>query len=348
MKTLIIITEGNVAMGLGHVQRMLGLANLLRARAQLRVVFATRSEKAVRERIEAAGHEVLAVDGSYEQALKTLPPADGIVIDKLHVEEPLAAWVKTHTSARLVIVGNVSEANRHAHVVVNAIIGTRFVNARRIDAATGTLFLEGPRYVMLRDEFCSRRRSYRRPHELKNVLLLFGGTDPSNLTARAARSLLHSAATYRLTICLGPLFPHVESVAELTNLAAERGRQLTVVRNSNAVWMLMLDNDFLITAPGNTLFEAFCLGLPAIAFCQNESQTEMFSGFAMTHEQEQIARVEELMRQAYDDFPAYQTLIDALDVGGGRDEIVAAILNETGIDAEAFPKQPDAGKRVLQ
>ena len=320
---VVFITEASVTMGYGHVQRTLQLAELLRPHN--RIDFVTCSDKVVRDRIAAQGYQVVAADQGYEAALAALPGLTAVVIDKLHVDEQLAVWVRRNTRARLTIFGNVSTANQHAHVVVNAIIGTRFQNARRTDTATGTLFLEGPRYVVLRAEFDARRNHYTYRDRLERVLLMFGGSDPANLTCVAGRRLLDSAQPYRLCICAGPLYPHHAELDKLAMMAADRGRTLQVIQSSNTIWELMLDADALVTSPGNSLFEAFCLGVPALSFFQSGLQAGWFRGFISTHESTEIESVEKLMQSLYADYADYRHRTDALEIGLGRAEIANAV-----------------------
>lgn len=323
MKKAVIITEAHAALGLGHVQRMLSLAEHLRGRAD--VAFVTASEVVVRDRIAARGFPVVHAARGYEPALEALGSPDAVLVDKLHVEESLAEWVRARTNARLAIFGNLSEANRHAHAVVNAILGTRFKNRRREDPATGTVYLEGPRYAILASEFLARRNRYEHRGRLRRVLLLFGGADPANLSCRAARRLLESESEYALTVCAGPLYAHGAELESLAAAVAGRGRTCEVIRNSPAVWDLMLGSDFILTSPGSSLFEAFCLGVPALAFFQNESQAGMFRGFPMTHEQDAVEDAGTLMRRGYDEYDRYRAVTRGLDVGGGLDEIRAAV-----------------------
>lgn len=324
MKSVIVIAEGSTELGLGHVSRCLSLARLLRPRATVR--FLTTSERAVRDRIEAAGFDAVPAGAGYEDSLDVLPHPDTVVIDKLELEEPPAAWIHEQLRSRLVILGNSSAANRHADVVVNAIVGTRFQNRRRRDETSGALYLEGPRFVVLRDEFYELSNAYAHRGSLQRVLLLFGGSDPANLTCRALRALLADPRPVEIVACAGALFGHLNELDELAVVAASRGRQLEIVRDSSEVSGLMLASDFLLTSPGNTLFEAFALGVPCLAFNQNASQEEMFAGFPMTRAQAEIDRAPELMLAAYRDYAGYRAAAAALEVGMGRDEIADAVV----------------------
>ncbi len=67
MKNITIITEANIEMGMGHVKRMLCLAQSLRK--DCRITFLTQSGNIVRQYIQDYGFDVLPVHHSYEKTL---------------------------------------------------------------------------------------------------------------------------------------------------------------------------------------------------------------------------------------------------------------------------------------
>ena len=323
MKRIAIITEGGVAIGLGHVQRMLTLAGTLNRNAK--IIFITTSGTEVQIKIEGAGYELVRTSLDYRQALESLLPLDTVIIDKLDVDDVIASWVRQETEARLVIFGNVSSANQHAHIVVNAIIGTRFQNRRYRNRATGTLYLEGPRYVMLGDAFRAQKDAYSYRGILERILLIFGGSDQANLTCRATRQLRKLNTTLAITACVGAAYPHSSELAALAMDEEQAPRNFLIVKNTTAVAQLMLGADFILTSPGNSLFEAISLGVPAIAFYQTESQAEMFRGFPCCYELDTFDGINALVENIYSDYQQYRSLINLLDLGQGYGEIIDAL-----------------------
>jgi hypothetical protein len=137
--------------------------------------------------------------------------------------------------------------------------------------------------------------------------------------------LLASKRPLELTACVGALFQHLDELERLLAPASESGKSLHIVRDSAEVSRLMLGADFVLTSPGNALFETFALAVPSLAFFQNASQ-EMFSGFPMAHSQNELDRLESLMFAVYGDYRSFRATVDALEVGLGRNEIADALL----------------------
>lgn len=320
-----IITEGSVTLGLGHVQRMLVLAKTLRRRVG--IVFVTQSGLEVRDKISAEGFRVVEAAQDYRRTLIELSPLDQVIIDRLEVKEELAAWLKQILGVRVAIFGNVSAANQYADLVVNAIIGTQFKNRRRRVSENETLYLEGPRYVLLGESFRKMHGTYRYRGALNRILLMFGGSDQANLTCRVIGLLRKARVLADITACVGAVYPHDDALERLVAAETREGRVLRVVRNSDAVAELMLDADFLVTSPGNSLFEAFTLGVPAIAFFQTSAQAEMFRGFPYCFEQGMIEDIALLLKTHYRDYHLSKARVSPLAAGEGYEEIVNALMS---------------------
>jgi UDP-2,4-diacetamido-2,4,6-trideoxy-beta-L-altropyranose hydrolase len=290
------------------------------------VTFVTSSDAVVRRKLGASYRVESAADG-YEAALARLFPLDAVVIDRLHVAPPLARWVRRSSGARLVIFGNVSSANRYAHVVINAIVGTRFANERRVDGDTGTLYLEGPRYVLLGKEFREGRGTHVQRDPLRRILLQFGGSDQANLTCLALRTLWNWSSALDITACVGAAYPYE---SELTGLAARtesHGHNLRVLRDSDSMFRLMCESDLVFTSPGGTLFEAMVTGVPVLGFYQNQRQEEMFGGFPFTYRKEILGDLPALAQRVRERRQATRPLAQELAVAMGHEEIIAEIVS---------------------
>jgi len=322
MKRIAIVTEGDVQMGMGHVTRSLALAEQLRAHGT--VIFATHSPPEVQRKIEAQGFQVM-VDMSYETCLQSCIP-DVVVVDKLNVEEELARYIRHELGCRLAIVGNISPANQYANLVINAVIGAGLKNVRRRDGVTGTLYLEGPAYIVLREEFYQRQGLYKHRSELTNVLLLFGGADPANLTCATLGRLLGDKKIKKITACLGVMNPHGDKIKDLLASSSARANTIDILYDTDTVSQMLLEHDIVLTSFGITLFEAFSLEVPALAFFQNVLQQTMAMDFPMTYDYKKIIDLCAFIRQQHKTYSSYLNLIRPLQSGTGVNEIVDMIV----------------------
>lgn len=148
--------------------------------------------------------------------------------------------------------------------------------------------LLGPAYAVLRPEFLDLPAYdvVDLPRAQQRILISFGGTDPSHLTARVARALTTTAANLRVvppqSMDVGDVFTLTGSysVAEAPVVMAEE----------------MLNADLLITSCGRTVHEAAAVGIPTIAIAANARESRhvlcpgpIYLGLGATLLDEQIA-----------------------------------------------------------
>ncbi|MFA6409829.1 MAG: UDP-2,4-diacetamido-2,4,6-trideoxy-beta-L-altropyranose hydrolase [Gammaproteobacteria bacterium] len=320
-----IITDGGFSMGMGHVYRTISLANRLSLHAI--VQFITQSDEVVVNKIKGNNFSIRKVDDLKEMKdfLCEYRP-DVVVIDKLYVDEEFAEFIKVNLFAKLVIFGNVSAANHHADLVINAVIGTDYKNTSYVDKKRGTLYLEGPRYLVLRREFYSMKNTYKFRNKLEKILLLFGGSDPANLTSKVLAKLLEMNPSFKITVVLGSAFQFDDVVHNL--LKRKKAADVVVHIDVNNVYNYMVNSDLVLTSPGTTMFESFCIGTPTVAFYQNPSQREIFHGFGPLYEFDKIVDFKNFLYRFYSKYVIQKVEIDKLEVGEGKENIINAILSK--------------------
>ena len=239
-----VVTQGGLKEGLGHVMRMLCLMDELGFDATFLlngyddVVF-----RIVRDR----GFDVLSGDQS--KLIEDVKP-DVTIFDKFDVEEELAAKARRFGK---VIMFDSTTANEFADLTVNALVSCK-----------GKDCYHGLRYLILRKEFSDFWKMNRMIRdEVEKIMLIFGGSDPSNLTAKVLRIM----EDFDVTVVVGPRYVYFK---ELERIAEEKNAEILV--NPRNIAKLMFRSDLVITSLGLTMFEAMCVGTPVLAICQNDTQ----------------------------------------------------------------------------
>jgi len=228
-----------------------------------------------------------------------------------------------------VIFDNISEANKYADVVVNFVMGSDDKNRKYMDKETNTFYFYGLKYEILRKEFYEHRKSPNPLHEVERVLLIFGGSDPLNLTTAVLDELLRLARYYDIDVITGAYFRYFKELNKVLAEHLDKRMRVRIYRNVDNVAELMQQADLVISSPGLSIFEALRVGVPVIAIHQNEPQRCSFQKFMPTLDKSEIWRLGDIIsRGEYaDPFGEY---IRSLEVGEGKDEIVRAILE--GVD----------------
>lgn len=325
VKKIAIITDGSFKMGLGHVYRTLALAKELSDFGK--VIFYTQSKNIVVDKIKNNGYKVFKVNSDYElkEQLDFEKP-NAIIIDKLEVDENFARDIKSNLNSKLIIFGNISSANKYADIVINAIIGTNYKNKTHLDKNTNTLYLEGPKYLVLRREFYDHKNSYKFRDNLEKILLIFGGSDQANLTTKVLDKLLSINDYFKISIILGSAFKFEKELLKLFKKYKNIENRVHIYKNVNNVSELMTRTDLVFTSAGTAMFESFLIGLPTITFYQNLLQKRMFKGFITTYDLNKINNFENFIFSVYKNYYENKKEIDKLDIGGGRDEIITNII----------------------
>lgn len=209
-----------------------------------------------------------------------------------------------------------------AHAVINALFES--------PAGPSHAFF-GARFCALRDEFYSLEPRAPRD-EVERVLVLFGGTDPNNLTERVLSWLEEVPGNFEVTVVLGLGYPYQDRIE---TLAAESRRAVRVVVNSRIISGIMQNSDIAITSAGRTVFELASLGVPMIVIPQNDREMEHEFARASTGIIA-LDRSSQLTSDAF--FAALQQLLDsqilratlhrqllAADIRSGIDRVLSII-----------------------
>jgi len=128
----------------------------------------------------------------------------------------------------------------------------------------------GVAYCVLRDEFYSVAPIEIKP-VVREVLLLFGGTDPNDLSGRCLAWLDSLPGDWRITVVTGLGVPEPE---RLERVAAQARHPVEIVINTPIVSRYMARADLAITSAGRTVFELASLGVPTIVIPQNDRECQ--------------------------------------------------------------------------
>ena len=291
---VIFRADASVTIGTGHVMRCLTLAEALRGTGA-EVGFVCRElEGNLVGLIEARGFEVHALarleppadplawtaEHWQEDAAQTASffeaRADWLVVDHYALDERWERELRG-CAERVMILDDLADRVHDCDLLLDQ---NYSCEPTRYDALVPAHCrkLLGPAYALLRDEFGAAREWPREVREIKRVLVFFGGTDPTNETAKALRALQRWGEGKRLNIdvVIGGSNPHR---AELESLVNTMPNALFHVQASNMA-ALMARADLSVGAGGSTIWERFCLGLPSLVLSTATNQETISKALA--------------------------------------------------------------------
>ncbi len=212
-KTILFRLTANNLVGTGHLRRCLLLANELQNHdISFHLVDSNEWAKNV---VENAGWPT----GFVVTDLIINDTLDTTLADMLEMKQ----WAR-----HVVTLEDRGSGTRHADLTINALYPQRSVRE-----------LAGPKYADLRPEFIGLPDYEIR--DTKNILIMFGGTDPAELGQRVKT-----------------LFPKSEWLR---------------TSDDAPVAKTMREADLLITSAGRTVYEAAAVGIPSVVLAQNQRET---------------------------------------------------------------------------
>ncbi|MHB8770852.1 MAG: hypothetical protein ACYC7J_07650 [Syntrophales bacterium] len=324
-----IITDGNNTLGMGHVYQSVTLAGELSPKMdpQSTVFFITKSDRTVLDRLTETGLRACQYpdDDAILDALVGEAP-DRVIFDKLDVSPLLAEQIKRMVECRLIILTNLTAANRYADVTVLADIGSNFKNIVRKNKKTGAVHFWGPRYWILRPEFFGYAgRKKNPPERVKRIMLMFGGADHANITSAALKELLCMSSSFEIMVVAGPAFLHQAELQAVIEQHSGTQSAVQVVHNLTDVAAAMHASDVVFASPGLSFFEALTVGTPVVGFHQDTLQRDVYKGYLTTVDKSDVTRIPAIIESKDFIFPD-DSFVASMEIGQGKDEIVQAIL----------------------
>ena len=263
-KKIMFRTVGKRQLGMGHVYRCLTLAYKLTGHD---IVFVADKDSDIGiDKIRESNFPVIVVDDEddFERVLQKEEP-DILVNDILDTNVKYMTMV-TKYAKRVVNFEDVGPGAKYADAVINALYekGEKLHNE-----------YYGSKYFCIRDEFLEEEPALFK-EKAENVMVIFGGADPSDLTGRLyviAKELHKEYPKLKFHFLVGFAYPHKDKIV------TDDENNIFIYNDAKRVSSYMNKMDLAITSQGRTVFELASMGVPAIVLAQNEREAEhVFAG----------------------------------------------------------------------
>lgn len=266
-KRIIFRVDGHKNLGMGHIYRCMTLAYNLTGHEIMFVLDASMQEGIEKIQATFLPYHLINKEEEFFEFLNEWK-ADIVVNDRLDTQLSYIKKIKRSTH-KVVTFEDLGEGTREADLVINALYDVHN------DRMNNTLC--GEKYICLRDEFqVSMPRAF--SEEVNHILVMFGGTDPLNLTERIydlVKKIRNKYQNINYTFILGSGYVN-NKIVSFDNV--------TVVSDVKRVSDYMREADLAFTSQGRTVYELASQGVPAIVLAQNEREqlhsfAQMQNGF---------------------------------------------------------------------
>lgn len=262
-KKIMIRTEGYPEIGLGHIYRSILLYDNL-TEHEVVIVVSDKSRLGM-EKLDKrfVKYKVVSDNASFVELLKAEQP-DVLINDILNTTKDYMITVKPWVD-RVVNIEDMGEGGQLADAVINALYEKN---------SSDEQYFWGHRYYCLRDEFLiTEPKAFSK--EVKQVLVVFGGTDPGEYTEKVLhviRSMpVDLPITYQFILGLG--FNRDETFMKAV---AECEQDIRFIKDVKVISSYMAGSDIAISSQGRTMYELATMKVPTIILAQNDRE--------MTHE----------------------------------------------------------------
>ena len=139
--------------------------------------------------------------------------------------------------------------------------------------------LLGPKYALLRNEFSILRKMVKPRKNFKNILISFGGSDPTNETGKvlsAIKILKTNKQFLEVNVVISKSDKNKHKIKQLCNSLPNA----KFYQNVYKIGKLMCKADLGVGAGGSTIWEQFCLGLSTIVSIVTKHQQETTEALA--------------------------------------------------------------------
>jgi UDP-2,4-diacetamido-2,4,6-trideoxy-beta-L-altropyranose hydrolase len=282
-KPLLIRADASVAMGTGHIMRMIALAQAWREDGGKAVFLCAEITPTLEERVrtEGFGLEKLAVVPGGQEDLgatcsavsrrggKASPVA--VALDGYQFDASFQLGLKK-TGCRLLVVDDYGHCGAyHADFVLNQNISAR--KGLYAERAVGTQLLLGPKFALLRREFIAQLGCARTiPQKAFKLLITLGGADADNVTKKVIDALAGSGLEVKVVV--GGSNPHLPGLREAAEAATEGETCVELVLNACDMPALMQWADISVAAGGSTTWELAFTGLPSLFIILADNQED--------------------------------------------------------------------------
>ena len=198
-------------------------------------------------------------------------PADWLVVDHYALDRRWEVRMRP-VAGNIMVIDDLADREHDADLLLDQNLYAQMETRYQGYVPAKCRQLLGPGYALLRSEFAAARRGLRqRRGELANLLIFYGGGDPTDETSKALTAIKHAQLPdFQVDVVVGAANPNKDKVAERCRLLGARFHCQT-----SDMAELMNTADLMLCAGGTTTWERCALGVPALVTATALNQEEV-------------------------------------------------------------------------
>lgn len=262
-KKILIRIDGGHNIGIGHVYNMLTILNHFRNDDMVIVMHHSKSVGASKFKENLYNVKIFSSQNELFDIIKKFKP-DIIFNDILDTS---VEYMKKLTKNCFFIVNfeDLGLGRKYADLVFNPIFNSNHHKKNEF---------YGSDFACVRDDFRIWKKTPIRKNA-KNVLISFGGTDPTDKTNQILRIISKTNLKFlNFTVLLGHGYLNTKKIKNLIKEMNSNGFHINIIEKSDFFVKYVRDCDFAIISNGRTVFEVACVKVPMIVIAVNPRERQ--------------------------------------------------------------------------
>ena len=246
------LVVGNQRLGTGHIYRSIIYRNEFNKLGFNCQTYYLKGDELVNDIYSSKNLSSIQIDSFKD--INTQNSANNIfILDILDTSKELIQTLKKNN--KVISFEDLGEGSSYADLVINALYQQKEIKINHY---------YGHNYMELREEF--HELNYKTNHKVENIMITFGGTDPTNSTLKVLESIYGYCNSKRININVvnGPGYQFLKTLSKFP--------EINIQNNINNMAKTMTENDIVFCSAGRTIYELASIGVPSIVITQNKRE----------------------------------------------------------------------------
>lgn len=305
MKKIVFRVDSGNHVGIGHVSRSLTLAEEL-SKNNYQISFITKNHSGYGHDMIAEKFKVFVIEGGVNRALEAserndykawagstpeddlkrtnkcleeIKDVDLLILDSYSLD---AAYEKELATKKVMVIDDLFNRKHFCDLILNQNITATDDSYKTLSEKSGTKFLMGPKYALLREEFKTLRLEVDQSkftRETKKIMVFFGGKDVGGDTLKLVQSLdVDNYEKYNFHFLMDNAHKDYPAVMNIL----KNKPNVVVSGLSGDFAHQMKEADLFIGAGGATAWERSALGVASAIICIADNQLDNCLGLSKT------------------------------------------------------------------
>lgn len=276
MKEVLFRVNAGINVGLGHISRCMQIAHKVSEYSKVSFCIHTDNQELVTKYIseisEGANlNDVFFIDNKKDDLgilVRSVKDRDALlVLDHYDVDEQYQLYLKSNNIHWMQLDSKASQ-KFYGDIVQHGSPGATVDLYSSLHGSSDTVFLLGPRYVIVNDSLKRLHKKSAIRRNLKNIFISFGGGYAKGALLKYIGFLGEAFPYYNFYAVLRSSHPDLNELKKI----ADKNANISLFIDYNKVYDLMVKCDLAILASGGMSYEAATVGLPSILIGLEDNQ----------------------------------------------------------------------------